>query len=93
MASAIAQLQTDIYNTLDLLVTKHPQFNMVQGFLPVGSLVLNQLTGLKNSTDAYGAAIIPKLTSEYQRLAPLLLSDFDYHFIRAIQAYGGILGL
>lgn len=87
LAQTVASLQNPIYNVLDLLQAKRPSFQTVAGFVPTGSIVLQRLQTLKNTTDIFGDNLIPKLPTEIKRVAPLLVSDIDYHFIRAIQLY------
>jgi hypothetical protein len=87
LASTIASLATPIYNVLDLLQSKRPQFQAVAGGIPTGSIVLGRLQTLKNTTDAFASNLVPKLPTNLRRVAPLLSSDIDYHFIRAIQLY------
>lgn len=87
LASTVASLATPIYNVLDLLQSKRPQFQAVAGGIPTGSIVLGRLQTLKNTTDIFAGNLIPKLPADLKRVAPLLSSDIDYHFIRAIQLY------
>lgn len=88
VVNVVVELQSDIYDLLDLLVEKKPAFDTA--ILGVGSasfLVKIDLEDLKKSTGLLGSAITEKLVDELKRLAPLVTSDIDFHFAQAIKAF------
>ncbi|KAL4866219.1 hypothetical protein BDV12DRAFT_173287 [Aspergillus spectabilis] len=88
IVNVVVSLQADIYDLLDLLVAKKPAFDTA--ILGIGSasfLVKIDLQNLRNSTAQLGSAITEKLVEELQRLAPLITSDIDFHFARAVGVY------
>ncbi|OJJ06024.1 hypothetical protein ASPVEDRAFT_87347 [Aspergillus versicolor CBS 583.65] len=88
VVNVVVELQSDIYDLLDLLVDKKPAFDTA--ILGVGSasfLVKIDLEGLQKSTGQLGEAITSKLVEELKRLAPLVTSDIDFHFAQAIKAF------
>lgn len=88
VVNVVVELQSDIYDLLDLLVQKKPAFDTA--ILGVGSasfLVKIDLEGLQKSTEQLGETITSKLVDELKRLAPLVTSDIDFHFAQAIKAF------
>lgn len=71
---------------LDLLVSKKAVF--ANTFPGVTALVQSDLQQLKNGTDDLANALTPKFVASVQKLAPLLASDIDFHFVRAINFHG-----
>ncbi|KAB8339208.1 hypothetical protein FH972_022142 [Carpinus fangiana] len=87
VANAIVGVERNIYSVLDLLIQKKSAFaTAALGFSATG-LVLQDLKNLKSQTDAFGANASAKLVPELAKLAPLLLSNIDYHYSVAIDAY------
>ncbi|KAH7360927.1 hydrophobic surface binding protein A-domain-containing protein [Rhexocercosporidium sp. MPI-PUGE-AT-0058] len=85
VAFKIIAISQQIFSVLDLLVTKKGAF---ESTLPGASkLVENDLEMLKNGTDDLAAKLTPKFVPSVQKLAPLLVSDIDFHFVRAIDVY------
>ncbi|KAF5854752.1 hypothetical protein ETB97_012263 [Aspergillus alliaceus] len=88
VAIAVTKLQDVIYSLLDVLVAKKPVFD--KAILGIGSasfLVSADLKSLKDATDGFGNEVVLRLANPIQQVAPLIISDLDFHFIRAIQVY------
>ncbi|KAG4431935.1 hypothetical protein IFR05_012580 [Cadophora sp. M221] len=85
VAFKIISFSKQIYSVLDLLVGKHAAF---EATLPGSSaLVKSDLIMLRNGTDDLAGKLTPKFVASVQKLAPLLVADIDFHFVRAIGAY------
>lgn len=74
-------LKPKITSTLDQLSAKNTTFD------ELGIIVLASLYALKNHTDAFGAAILPKLDSLEAGIAPGVIKSIDQAFDGAIAAY------
>ncbi|KAF2165863.1 hypothetical protein M409DRAFT_23595 [Zasmidium cellare ATCC 36951] len=87
VANAVTGLQSLIYSTLDLLVSKQPGFqNAILG-QSADSIVQSTLISLRSDTADFAGNVTNKLTPTLKRLAPLISSDIDFHYVRAIQAF------
>jgi hypothetical protein len=88
VTNSVTGLQPFVYSLIDNFVARHQAFETaVLGVASATSLVESDLTNIKNATDALGNAIISKLVPEIQKLAPLVTSEIDFHFQRALQVY------
>ncbi|KAK4494517.1 hypothetical protein PRZ48_014815 [Zasmidium cellare] len=87
VATSVTGLQTLIYSTLDLLVSKEPGFKTAVFGGSADSIVHDTLVSLRVDTAAFAGNVTTKLTPQLQKLAPLISSDIDFHFVRAIQAF------
>jgi hypothetical protein len=85
VAFQVVSISTQIYQVLDLLISKHAAFEATLS--GSSALVENDLQQLKNGTDSFGSALTPKFVPAVQKLAPLLVSNIDYHFVQAIKVY------
>nr|POE96413.1 hypothetical protein CFP56_56463 [Quercus suber] len=87
IALAVTSLQSNIYATLDALVAKHYDFTAASlGFNATG-LVHDTLVSMRTDTNNFGGNVTAKLSAVLSKSAPLITSDIDYHFVRAIQAF------
>lgn len=87
IATSVTGLQAQIYSTLDLLVSKQPGFQTAVFGQSADGIVHDTLVSLRADTAAFGGNVTAKLTPTLQRLAPLITSDIDFHYVRAIQAF------
>ncbi|KZZ94306.1 Cell wall galactomannoprotein [Moelleriella libera RCEF 2490] len=88
VAFAITALTRNIYDVLDNIVRKKPQFD--RAILGIGSasgLVRSDLQNLQSATDKFGAALTEKFVPAVKNLAPLLISAIDHHFEEALKVY------
>lgn len=88
VAFAITALTRNIYDVLDNIVRKKPQFD--RAILGIGSasgLVKYDLQNLQSATDKFGAALTEKFVPAVKNLAPLLISAIDHHFEEALKVY------
>lgn len=88
VAFAITALTRNIYDVLDNIVRKKPQFD--RAILGIGSasgLVRSDLQNLQTATDKFGAALTEKFVPAVKNLAPLLISAIDHHFEEALKVY------
>lgn len=89
VAFAIVALSSNIYEVLANLVDKKGAFDAaILGIGSASALVEYDLKSLKNSTDTLSQALSSKLSTTIQEVAPLVVSDIDFHFDQAIAAYG-----
>lgn len=72
---------------LDLLVSKKAAFDATLPGGAASALVKMDLQQLKNATDDLASKLTPKFVASVQKLSPLLVSNIDYHFVRAINVY------
>ncbi|KAH9206973.1 hydrophobic surface binding protein A-domain-containing protein [Leptodontidium sp. 2 PMI_412] len=85
VAFKIISISKQISSVLDLLVSKHAAF---EATLPGSSaLVKSDLVMFRNGTDDLAGKLTPKFVASVQKLAPLLVADIDFHFVRAIGVY------
>ncbi|PVH73522.1 hypothetical protein DL98DRAFT_519851 [Cadophora sp. DSE1049] len=85
VAFKIISLSKQIFAVLDLLVSKKGEFEKT---LPGATgLVQSDLVMLRNGTDGLAGALTPKFVGGVRMLAPLLVADIDFHFVRAINVY------
>lgn len=85
VANAVTQLQNTAFGTLNALTAKKPQFE--QNGVGVVNVVEQTLSTLKNDTAFLGFVITPKLVPVLAKVSPLLTSNIDFHFARAVDAF------
>lgn len=87
IATSVTGLQSQIYSTLDLLVSKEPGFRTAVLGQSADGIVQSTLVSLRADTADFAGNVTSKLTPSLKRLAPLISSDIDFHYVRAIQAF------
>lgn len=87
IATSVTGLQSQIYSTLDLLVSKEPGFRTAVFGSSADGIVRSTLVSLRTDTADFAGNVTSKLTPSLKRLAPLISSEIDFHYVRAIQAF------
>lgn len=87
VATSVTSLQSPIYSTLDLLVDKKPGFQTAIFGSSADSIVESTLISLRTNSGYFAVNITNKLTPSLKRLGPLIASEIDFHFVRAVQAF------
>lgn len=87
VANAVTGLQEGIFTVLDSLVAKKTGFETAVLGGSAVPLVRMTLSDLRTDTAAFGDAVTDKLTPELAKLAPLITSNIDFHFARAVDAF------
>lgn len=87
IASSISSLQVQVFDTIDALVTKKESFTKGKLGIDAVSIVHNELVMLRQDTEYFGGNVTEKLTPKLEKVAPLLVDNIDFHFVRGIQAF------
>ncbi|KAK2609364.1 hypothetical protein QQS21_002145 [Conoideocrella luteorostrata] len=88
VAVSINSLTHDIFDVLDNITRKKPQFDKaILGIASASFLVKSDLQHLQKATDEFGAALTEKLVKSIKDVAPLLISSIDFRFQRALKVY------
>lgn len=85
IANAVVGLQETTYGTLDALTSKYPAFANLSS--AVVGIVESSLITLRNDTAVLGSVITSKLVPVVAKVSPLLTSNIDFHFSRAVDAF------
>ncbi|KAL5326517.1 hypothetical protein ACEPPN_004203 [Leptodophora sp. 'Broadleaf-Isolate-01'] len=83
VSGAVINLTSKVQKALSDLTAQQ------NGFGELGPIVLSSLYQLKKDTDVFGKAVIAKLGTVEQAVAPAIISQIDGYFNSAITAYGG----
>ncbi|KAF2171398.1 hypothetical protein M409DRAFT_18513 [Zasmidium cellare ATCC 36951] len=84
VATAILNLQPNIYSLLDNLKAHKPQFDTAIFGFSASPLVKSTLQEAQTAADSFGDAVTPKLTATYQSAAPVIVQQIDDKFNDAI---------
>ncbi|KAK4506452.1 hypothetical protein PRZ48_000184 [Zasmidium cellare] len=87
VATAILNLEPNIFSVLDNIKAHKPQFDTAILGASASPLVKSSLQDSKKAADGFGTAITPKLTSAYQNAAPVIIKQIDDKFDDAIAYY------
>lgn len=85
IANAVTGLQGTTYDALDALVSKKKYFFGINN--ATVNLVEQSLSTLRNDTAVLGKTIVGKLVPVLAKVSPLITSNLDFHFSRAVDAY------
>jgi hypothetical protein len=88
VAFSVVSLSAKVYDVLDNIVAKKPEFD--KAILGIGSgsfLVRSNLQTLRNSTSEFGTAVTAKLVESLRDVAPLVIASVDFHFAQALRVY------
>lgn len=88
VANSIVLLSDRVFDVLQIIILKKPQFD--RAILGIGSgsfLVKDSLSKLKISTNDFGDAVTAKLVNELADLAPLVISTINFRFDQALKVY------
>lgn len=87
VANAVTGLQKGVYKVLDSLVAKKKGFETAVFGASAVPIVKDTLVGLRRDTAAFGANVTTKFVPVVAKVAPLVVSNLDFHFARAVDAF------
>ncbi|KAF2762869.1 hypothetical protein EJ05DRAFT_471831 [Pseudovirgaria hyperparasitica] len=87
IANAVTGLQTSIFKVLNSLVAKKAGFETAIFGSSAVPIVHDTLVGLRADTGYFGGNVTQKLTPQIAKLSPLIVSNIDFHFVRAVDAF------
>jgi hypothetical protein len=88
VATSVLLLAQTVYGVLDNIVAKKPEFDKaILGVFSGAFLVKGTLEKLQTSTNNFGDALTPKLTEQFQQLAPIVLGQINDRFDQALEVY------
>lgn len=88
VAYSTVELSRNVYDVLDHIVAKKPDFD--KAIFGVGSgsfLVKGSLETLRSKTAVFGSTLEKKLVEKIAELAPLILATIDFSFEKALEVY------
>lgn len=87
VANAVTKIQPGVFNVLTALTNKKELFSAASLGFDAIPLVENALTSQRQSTNDFGNNVTAVLSTTIKRVSPLLTTNIDFHFVRALQAF------